>query len=234
MIVGDFLKKILIIEDEVAISKVLRAYLRKAGYDTEVVDDGNIALDYFQIYHPDLILLDVMLPGKDGWEILTDIRHVSDCPVVMLTALGDTEHKLSGLNEGADDYITKPFVAEEVVARIQAVLRRYDRQAEVLRQFGSLKVYPEAHRVTLYETEVEITPRDLDVLLFLTAHPNRTYSREALIEEIWGWDYEGSDRAVDLSMKRLRKALKTWSASEGEIKTVRGLGYQFRAETNQY
>lgn len=229
--VGEMMQKILIIEDEVAISKVLRAYLQKAGFDIKIVDDGNAALDEFQAFLPDLVLLDVMLPGKDGWEILTEIRQKSDCPVVMLTALGDTEHKLSGLNEGADDYITKPFVAEEVVARVQAVLRRYDKQADTVRRFGSLEIYPEAHRVILYGTEVEITPRDLNLLLFLTRHPNRTFSRETLIEEVWGWDYEGSDRAVDLSIKRLRKALESWPISEGEIKTVRGLGYQFRAET---
>ena len=225
------MQKILIIEDEIAISKVLRAYLQKAGFDIKIVDDGNVALDEFQSFYPDLVLLDVMLPGKDGWKILTEIRHTSDCPVVMLTALGDTEHKLSGLNEGADDYITKPFIAEEVVARVHAVLRRYEKQTGTVRQFGSLKVYPEAHRVILYEKEVDITPRDMNLMLFLTAHPNRTFSREALIEEVWGLDYEGSDRAVDLSIKRLRKALDSWPVSEGEIKTVRGLGYQFRAET---
>src|SRR5699024_11786469 len=128
--------KILIIEDEVAISKVLRAYLLKAGFDIKIVDDGNTALDEFQAFLPDLVLLDVMLPGKDGWEILTEIRQKSDCPVVMLTAIGDTEHKLSGLNEGGDDYITKPFVAEEVVARVHAVLRRYDTQAAQARRGG--------------------------------------------------------------------------------------------------
>lgn len=224
------MQKILIVEDEIAISKVLRAYLKKANYETEIVEDGNRVLECFQHFQPDLVLLDVMLPGKDGWTILTEIREQNDCPIVMLTALGDVEHKLSGLQKGADDYITKPFIAEEVVARVQAVLRRYDKSFDIVRYFGSLKIYPDAHRVVLDEEEVVLTPRDMNVLLFLSANPNKTFSREALIEEVWGWDYEGSDRAVDLSMKRLRKELSSWPDSEGEIKTIRGLGYQFRAE----
>lgn len=224
------MQRILIVEDEIAISKVLQAYLKKANFETEIIEDGNDVLQSFKSFQPHLVLLDVMLPGKDGWKILQEIREISDCPIVMLTALGDVEHKLSGLQEGADDYITKPFVAEEVVARVQAVLRRYDHNKDSIRTFGSLKVYPEAHRVVLNEVEIELTPRDMDVLLFLTANPNKTFSRETLIEEVWGWDYDGSDRAVDLSIKRLRQALVSWPEKEGAITTIRGLGYQFRAE----
>lgn len=227
------MQKILIVEDEYAISQVLRAYLKKAEFETEVIANGDEALKRFGEISPDLVLLDVMLPGLDGWEVLRGIRKQGRCPVIMLTALSEVEHKLAGLNEGADDYIAKPFVGEEVVARVRAVLRRYEQDAapQSVRKFGSLEVYDEAHRVVLAGDELELTPRDMAVLLYVTQHPNRTFTREQLIEEVWGWDYDGSDRAVDLSIKRLRKVLGSWPASEGEIKTIRGLGYQFCAET---
>ena len=224
------MQKILIIEDEYAISQVLRAYLKKANFQVEIVANGEEALEKFSEMQPDLVLLDVMLPGKDGWEILYDIRSKSACPVIMLTALSEVEHKLMGLNEGADDYIAKPFVGEEVVARVRAVLRRYQQESEAIRRFGTLEIHYEAHLVLLNGKEVDLTPRDMSLLLFLTEHPNKTFSREQLIEHVWGWDYDGSDRAVDLSIKRLRQALQDWPTSEGEIKTVRGLGYQFSAK----
>jgi len=226
------MKKILIIEDEYAISQVLRAYLQKAQFQTTIIENGDEAIEQFTTIQPDLVLLDVILPGKNGWEILREIREKSNCPIIMLTALSDMEHKLTGLNEGADDYIAKPFVGEEVVARVKAVLRRFHQDTAPVRRFGSLEIYHEAHRVVLVDKEIELTPRDMAVLLFLSEHPNRTFTREQLIEHVWGWDYDGSDRAVDLSVKRLRQALQLWPSTEGEIKTIRGLGYQFSAQTN--
>ena len=222
-------KKILVVEDETALSRVLQAYLSKAGYQVEAAFDGEEAIRKFTSYQPDLVLLDVMLPGIDGWSILQYIRQRSSCPVIMLTALGQTEHKLAGLNQGADDYITKPFNAEEVVARVNAVLRRPPQiwEHDGTRQYGSLKIDFAAHTVSLHGTELSFIPRDLALLLFLACHPNQTFRREQLIEEVWGLDYEGSDRAVDLAIKRIRKTLRHWPKTEGEVKTLRGVGYQF-------
>ncbi|MEI7027834.1 response regulator transcription factor [Paenibacillus sp. y28] len=221
-------KTILVVEDEEAISRVLAAYLKKAGFVVERAISGSEALERFGRQAPDLVLLDVMIPAPDGWEVLRRIRAMSSCPVIMLTARGQLHERLSGLNEGADDYMTKPFVPEEVVARVQAVLRRPGRllEGDGKRRFGSLQVDFAAYRVCLNGVELELTPRDLQVLLFLANNPNRTFTREQLIEQVWGMDYEGSDRAVDLSIKRLRQVLSQWPAGEGEIKTLRGTGYQ--------
>ncbi|MDQ0216657.1 DNA-binding response OmpR family regulator [Oikeobacillus pervagus] len=220
------MKKILIIEDEMAISQVLKVYLQKANFHTIQVLDGKDAIVKFKEVHPDLVLLDVMLPGKNGWDILGEIREFSSCPVIMLTALSEVPDRLRGLNNGADDYIAKPFIAEEVVARVRAVLRRTSHDDDHCLQFGSLTIDVRAHKVSLKGIEVDVTPRDLSLLIFLGQHPNQTFTREQLIEHVWGMDYDGSDRAVDLSVKRLRKSLQNWSSSEGEIKTLRGLGYQ--------
>lgn len=216
-------------EDEKTISRVLAVYLQHVGYNVVQAYDRDEALRLFHENSPNLVLLDVMLPGKDGWSILEDIRNVSACPVIMLTALGDIDYRLKGLNQGADDYITKPFVGEEVIARVHAVLRR---SANVLdsdnsKQFGSLKINLDAHIVTINGEEVILTPKDLNLLIYLAERPNRTFTRDDLIESVWGMDYEGSDRAVDLAIKRIRQALSEWPDSQGEIRTHRGLGYQF-------
>ncbi|MEH7010745.1 response regulator transcription factor [Neobacillus niacini] len=223
------MKTILVVEDEETISRVLAVYLQHAGYHVVQAYDSDEALRFFNENSPNLVLLDVMLPGKDGWSILEEIRKISACPVIMLTALGDIDYRLKGLNHGADDYITKPFIGEEVIARVHAVLRR---SANVLdtensKQFGSLKINLDSHVVTINGEEVIITPKDLSLLFFLTERPNRTFTRDDLIESVWGMDYEGSDRAVDLAIKRIRQALSEWPVSQGEIRTHRGLGYQF-------
>ena len=223
----DVVTKILIVEDEFAISQVLKAYIVKEQFEAVQCYSGNEALKMFKEHEPDLVLLDVMLPGKDGWAILKDIRAISECPVIMLTALGDVEYRLEGFGGGADDYIPKPFIADEVIARIQAVLKRSHPQPGARRKFGLLEIDTKGHLVLLDGKEIELTPRDLSVLLFLAGHPNQTFTREQLIEHVWGWDYEGSDRAVDLAIKRLRKALAGWPEEEGEIRTLRGIGYQF-------
>ncbi|GEK35635.1 response regulator transcription factor [Kurthia sibirica] len=218
--------KILIVEDEIAISQVLKVYLRKAQFETQQVFDGSKVMQAFDEFAPDLILLDVMLPGQNGWQLLKEIREISKTPVIMLTALGDVNYRLDGLNNGADDYISKPFEAEEVVARIKAVLRRTAITSAPTKNFGQLTIDTQAHEVYVGKEEIALTPRDLSVLLFLADHPNQTFTRDQLIEQVWGWEYDGSDRAVDLAVKRLRKALEKWSSDEGEIKTLRGLGYQ--------
>jgi len=229
------MKHILIVEDELAISMVLGAYLEKEGYIISYAYNGEEALQKVDEIHPALILLDVMMPFMDGWEVLKYIREKSACPVIMLTALSDTEQKLKGFGEGADDYITKPFVAEEVIARVQAVLRRspqYQKEEEI-KYYGNLKINYLSHQVFLNGIEIPFTPRDLSVFLFLASNPNQTFTREQLLDQVWGMDYEGSDRAVDLAVKRIRKLLNGWDSQDGEIKTLRGLGYQFYVQEKQ-
>lgn len=223
------MQTVLIAEDEPAISQVLKVYVAKAGFDVVQAFNGTEAVEKFHTISPSLVLLDVMMPEKDGWAVLKEIRESSSCPVIMLTALNDVNYRLDGLNGGADDYISKPFIADEVVARIRAVLRRSDskRTDENVQHFGSLTIDFTAHRISLGSKDITLTPRDLSLLLFLAAAPNRTFTRDQLLDEVWGHDYDGSDRAVDLSVKRIRKALAKWPSSEGEIKTLRGLGYQF-------
>ncbi|MFS1512459.1 response regulator transcription factor [Chengkuizengella sp. SCS-71B] len=223
------MKTILVVEDEIAISRVLTVYIRKANYQVELAYDAMEAIEQFEKVKPDLVLLDVMLPNGSGWDILRKIRTNSTCPVIMLTALGQIENRLSGLDQGADDYIVKPFDPDEVIARIKAVLRRPNKIMESGEEFrfGSLVVDLEAHSVTLHNDYIEMNPRDLSLLIFFVQHPNQTFSREQLLDLVWGMDYDGSDRAVDLSIKRIRKSLIDWPATEGEIKTLRGVGYQF-------
>ncbi|MTH53676.1 response regulator [Bacillus mangrovi] len=222
-------KTILVAEDEVTIARVLSAYLKHAGYEVLHVFDGHEAVAVFQEKAPDLVLLDVMLPGMEGWEVLQEIRKSSAVPVIMLTALGDLDYKLKGLNQGADDYISKPFIGEEVIARVNAVLRRSSKilDSGTRMQFGSLTIHLDSRNVSISGEAVILTPKDLSLLIFLAERPNRTFTREDLIEQVWGMDYEGSDRAVDLAVKRIRQALSRWPSSQGEIRTLRGLGYQF-------
>ncbi|MFF2911954.1 response regulator transcription factor [Paenibacillus sp. NPDC057934] len=222
------MQSILIVEDEEAISRVLSAYLRKAGFSVTRASDGRSALEAFTLNPPSLILLDVMMPNMDGFELLTHIRAKSSCPVIMLTARGGIKDRLAGLNGGADDYMSKPFIPEEVVARVKAVLRRPSQWSDGSRKrhFGSLFIDYSARSVFLNGIEVSLSPRDMSVLLFLAERPNQICTRDQLLEHVWEMDYDGSDRAVDLSIKRVRQALSHWPASEGEIRTLRGTGYQ--------
>lgn len=222
------MRTILIIEDEDAISRVLVAYVKKAGYRPVQAATGKEAMESLERDEPDLILLDLMLPDADGMDLLAAIRAKGACPVIVLTARDGVPDRLAGLDGGADDYMIKPFVPEEVIARIHAILRRppswNDRRGK--RIYGNLLIDPTAMQVLLNGAEVPLSPRELSLLLFLAERPNRTFTREQLIEQVWGIDYEGSDRAVDLSIKRLRQALSHWSEEVGEIRTLRGMGYQ--------
>ncbi|MGE6609594.1 response regulator transcription factor [Peribacillus sp. NPDC076916] len=229
------MKKILVVEDEIAISMVLKAYLERESFDVVQVYDGLNAIPVFEETKPDLVLLDVMLPGKEGWDILKEIRENDTCPVIMLTALTDVDYRLSGFKSGADDYISKPFVAEEVVARVHAVLRRsssVDTEDGHIHEFGSLTIDDLSYMVHLNGEEINLTPRDLSLLVFFAKHPNQIFTREQLLDQVWGMDYDGSDRAVDLAIKRIRRAIDAWPVTEGEIKTLRGLGYQLSVYEN--
>ncbi|QBP42833.1 response regulator transcription factor [Paenisporosarcina antarctica] len=228
------MKRILIVEDEIPISRVLRAYLEKHGFAVSQAFTIQQASLIFTSEAIDLVLLDVMLPDGTGWEFLQTIRAHSPCPIIMLTALGDVPDRLRGLQNGADDYMSKPFVAEEVVARIQAVLRRPTRLLDEIdaRHFGKLRIHQKERQIFLHNVEVPLTPKDRALLLFLAKHPNQIFTREQLLEHVWGMNYYGSDRAVDLAVKRIRHVLKKWPKSEGEIRTIRGMGYEFHVETN--
>ncbi|MEK3795889.1 response regulator transcription factor [Paenibacillus sp. FSL R7-0204] len=222
------MKSILIVEDEEAIARVLSAYLRKAGFHVTRAADGRSALDTFGEAPPSLVLLDIMLPEMDGFELLQLIRERSSCPVIMLTARDGINDRLAGLDGGADDYMSKPFIPEEVVARVKAVLRRPSQWSDGSRKrhFGSLFIDFSARSIFLNGAEVSLSPRDMSVLLFLAERPNQICTRDQLLEHVWEMDYDGSDRAVDLSIKRLRQALSHWPEREGEIRTLRGTGYQ--------
>ncbi|CAH1230867.1 Transcriptional regulatory protein WalR [Paenibacillus allorhizoplanae] len=224
------MRSILIVEDDRTISLVLKAYLEKEGYSVRQAYTCKEAKESWDAHLADLVLLDITLPDDTGWRVLHYIRERSSCPVIMLTAIGTIQDKLQGLNSGADDYITKPFIGEEVVARINAVLRRSARvfEQEDAAYFGSLKVNFKSHAVYLKGTELRFTPKDLDLLFYLLRHPNQTLSRDQLIENVWGFDYEGSERAVDLAINRIRQTLRDWPTEEGEIATIRGVGYQAR------
>ncbi|WP_340021466.1 response regulator transcription factor [Paenibacillus sp. FSL K6-1096] len=222
------MQSILIVEDEEAIARVLGAYLRKAGFHVTRAADGRSALEAFGEAPPSLVLLDIMLPEIDGFELLGLIRERSSCPVIMLTARDGIKDRLAGLDGGADDYMSKPFIPEEVVARVRAVLRRPSQWSDGSRKrhFGSLFIDFSARSIFLNGAEVSLSPRDMSVLLFLAERPNQICTRDQLLEHVWEMDYEGSDRAVDLSIKRLRQALSHWPEHEGEIRTLRGTGYQ--------
>lgn len=225
-------EKVLVVEDEIPISRVLQAYLKKENYDTMVAFTGEEALKRFRQDQPHVVILDVMLPDRDGWSVLEEVRAESSCPVIMLTALGDVEYRLKGLNEGADDYIPKPFDANEVVARVRSILRRNPNvwTEEDVRRYGHLSFHFKSHRIVLHGAPLSMTPRDMSVLFFLAQHPNQTFTREQLLDRVWGLDFDGSDRAVDLSIKRIRQALKNWPEEEGSIQTIRGMGYQFSVQ----
>ncbi|MET3291560.1 UNVERIFIED_CONTAM: two-component system response regulator VicR [Brevibacillus sp. OAP136] len=220
------MKRVLLIEDEMPIAQMLTAYLERAQYEvTWDIGEGNV-LDVYLNCRPDLVLLDLMLPDNDGFEILQQVRQYGSCPVIILTARGSVPDRLQGLGQGADDYISKPFDPEEVVARVQAVLRRsvYLEDNEVIRM-GHLVIDLTARTASLYDQQLVLAPRDWAVLAFMAKHPNQCFTREQLLDQVWGMDYEGGDRAVDAAIKRIRQSLQKWPASEGEILTVRGTGY---------
>ena len=220
-------KTILIVEDDFNIADLLRLYLEKDGYTVHMAPDGGKGVELFRQVKPDLVLLDLMLPVLDGWGVLRSIRAESDCPVIMLTAKGETADKVSGLKMGADDYITKPFSPKELVARIKAVMRRISPMAveEVIEMQG-LSLDPTSHRVMAGEEPLEMGPTEFKLLHFFMTHPERVYSREQLLNHVWGTNVYVEDRTVDVHIRRLRKALEP-GGHDRMVQTVRGTGYRF-------
>ena len=222
-------QKVLIVEDDRNIADLLRLYLEKEGYEVFIALDGLKGLEKFRQVQPALVLLDVMLPGMDGWGVCRSIRLESKTPIIMLTAKSETEDKVAGLKQGADDYITTPFEMKEVLARIEAVLRRSGIEPERASRrlvFDKLIIDMDAFELTVDGKKLPIPPKELDLLFHLASSPNRVYTRNQLLDEVWGFDYFGDSRTVDVHVKRLREKLEgvsdAWS-----LKTVWGVGYKF-------
>ncbi len=223
--------KILIVDDDTNICELLRLYIEKEGFDAALAHDGESALRKFESFFPDLILLDIMLPGLDGWQVCREIRKRSSCPIIMLTAKGEVFDKVLGLELGADDYVVKPFETKEVIARINAVLRRSGKAAD--RQKDQKEVVYENLLINLtnYElkvkgVQVDTPPKEMELIYHLASNPNRVFTRDQLLDEVWGFDYYGDSRTVDVHIKRLREKLEGVS-EQWSLKTVWGVGYKF-------
>ena len=221
---------VLVVEDDRNIAELLQMYLEKEGYAVTIAADGGQGLSKFRAIKPDLVLLDVMMPVMDGWAVCKAIRAEGKTPVIMLTAKSETDDKVAGLKSGADDYITKPFEMKEVLARIEAVLRRADcitpeKQARRL-VFDKLVIDMDAFELTVDGKKVDIPPKEMELLYYLSSSPNRVYTRNQLLDEVWGFDYFGDSRTVDVHIKRLRDKLDGIS-EKWTLKTVWGVGYKF-------
>jgi len=229
--------KILIVDDDTNISGLIALYLEKEQYETTTAADGVEAVIKFKEYNPALVLLDIMLPGIDGYEVCKRIRQISNVPIIMLSAKGETFDKVLGLELGADDYMMKPFDAKELVARVKAHLRRAaggaeaaeaEQKEENVVRYPGLKVSLADYSVEYDGEKIEMPPKELELLYFLASHPNRVFNREQLLEKIWGYEYMGDTRTVDVHVKRLRE--KVHSGDGWEIATVWGIGYKFNAD----
>ncbi len=225
-------QKVLVVDDDQNICEVLRLYLVKEGYTVIVANDGVQALEVYEKEKPDMVLLDVMMPRMDGWETCRRIRQQGNTPVIMLTAKGDTFDKVLGLELGADDYVVKPFDAKEVVARIKAVLRRCgesekpEEKQEGVLEFENLRLDMNSYELRVNGKVVEAPPKELELLNCLAGHPNRVYTRDQLLDEVWGFEYYGDSRTIDVHVKRLREKLAS-ASDKWELKTVWGVGYKF-------
>jgi len=227
--------KILVVDDDKNICELLRLYLEKEGYAVSLAFDGREGLNKFQKESPDLILLDVMMPNVDGWQVCREIRKTSQCPIIMLTAKGETIDKVLGLELGADDYVVKPFDSKEVVARIKAILRRTAQSPETenisrkIVVFNKLSINLESYELKVDGKAVDTPPKELELLFHLASNPNRVYTRDQLLDEVWGFEYYGDSRTVDVHVKRLREKLEG-VCEEWSLKTVWGVGYKFEVK----
>lgn len=222
-------EKILVVDDESNICELLRLYLEKDGYTVETANDGATALKMFRENEPDLMLLDIMLPELDGWQVCREVRKFSDRPIIMLTAKSETFDKVLGFELGADDYIVKPFDSKEVIARVRAVLRRSEPRHEEIKEvrFDNLIVNLTTYELTVKGVKIETPPKELELLYFLASNPNRVYSRDQLLDQVWGFNYySGDSRTIDVHIKRLREKIEG-ASDKWEIKTVHTVGYKF-------
>ncbi len=221
--------KVLIVDDDENIVELIRIYFEKEGFTTVTANDGRKALELFKSESPAIVILDIMMPEMDGWQVCREIRKISNIPIIMLTAKGETFDKVLGLELGADDYMTKPFETKELVARVKAVLRRSDVKEQTADKelvFPKLTVNLSNYEIRIDGKLTEIPPKELELLYFLASNPNRVFTREQLLEEVWGFDYFGDSRTVDVHIKRLREKLEGIDAN-WQLKTVWGVGYKF-------
>lgn len=217
---------ILVVDDDANILAIIELYLKKAGFKVETCESGDAALQAFEKTQPALVVLDVMLPGMDGWAVLAQLRQSSGVPVIMLTAKGDTLDRIQGLDLGADDYIVKPFDAKELLARIKAVLRRsIVPESDKTVSFEGLSVSLDHYTVMLGDKQVEMPPKEIELLFFLASREGKVFTREQLLEQVWGFDFFGDSRTVDVHVKRIRE--KLGDSDNWELKTVWGVGYKF-------
>ncbi|WP_101697275.1 response regulator transcription factor [Clostridium minihomine] len=224
--------KILVVDDDQNICELLRLYLEKEGFHVAIANDGKRAVDIFDSENPDLILLDIMLPELDGWQVCREIRKKSQCPIIMLTAKGEVFDKVLGLELGADDYVVKPFEAKEVVARIKAVLRRMGQNTDELIKevkFDQLSINLTNYELRVKGVQVDTPPKEMELIYHLASNPNRVFTRDQLLDEVWGFDYYGDSRTVDVHVKRLREKLEGVS-DRWALKTVWGVGYKFEVK----
>ena len=228
--------KILIVDDDLNICELLRLYIEKEGFEAAIANDGETALELFESFGPDLIVLDIMLPGLDGWQVCREIRNnrKSTCPIIFLTAKGEVFDRVLGLDLGADDYVVKPFETKEVMARIHAVLRRagekakQDENKEV--SFDKLVINLTNYELKVDGVQVDTPPKEMELIYHLASNPNRVFTRDQLLDEVWGFDYYGDSRTVDVHVKRLREKLEGVS-DQWTLKTVWGVGYKFEVKT---
>ena len=223
-------KKILVIDDDTNICEMLKIYMENEGYEVKTANDGAEGVNFFKMYEPDIVLLDIMLPKKDGWQVCREIREIAQKPVIMITAKGDVFDKVLGLELGADDFVVKPFDMKELSARVKAVLRRYQAHInpnddEVIK-FENIEISLQKYELKLNGKSVDIPPKELELLYFLASNYNHVFTRDQLLDKVWGFDYLGDSRTVDVHVKRLREKLEGVS-DKWILKTVWGVGYKF-------
>ena len=226
-------QRILIADDDVNIAELISLYLMKEGYETKRAADGREALRMVPIFDPDLIILDIMMPEMDGYEVCREVRKNNSTPIIMLTAKGETFDKVLGLELGADDYMVKPFDTKELVARVKAVLRRLDAKENNAKKinFENLMINLSNYSVAYMDENVEMPPKELELLFYLASHPNQVFTREQLLNQIWGYEYYGDTRTVDVHIKRIREKLgNDEDHPKWNIKTVWGVGYKFEVK----
>ena len=221
--------RILLVDDDPNIRQLVRLYLEKEGFDVTEAARGDDALHIFRTSPPNLMLLDIMLPGIDGWQVCREVRKISNIPIIMLTAKDETFDKVLGLELGADDYVVKPFDSKELVARIKAVIRRYQNGDSPDKElvFAGLTINISQYTVTYMGNELEMPPKEIELLYYLASHPGMVFTREQLLEQVWGYDYFGDSRTVDVHVKRIREKLSGGESMGWMIKTVWGVGYKF-------
>ncbi|MEN8905873.1 MAG: response regulator transcription factor [Clostridiales bacterium] len=224
-------QKVLVVDDDVNICKLITLYLEKEGYDVYQAYNGNKALEVFKERTPNIVILDIMLPGMDGWQVCRDIRRISSIPIIMLSAKGETFDKVLGLELGADDYIVKPFEPKELTARIKAVLRRYEHKESDTQEvvYPNLVVNRTKYSLKVFGENIDLPPKELELLFFLASNPNKVFTREQLLEQVWGFDFYGDSRTVDVHIKRLREKINKGNQN-WQLKTVWGVGYKFEVK----